>query len=98
MADMDEKTAQERAREKYQAILTGLWTVEPDECPICRTRLWNMGDMVEIPLRPQATGLHTGIEPRQAFLYMPVMCTNCGYTMFFNIGVLNEKPDPSEAS
>jgi len=97
MADIDEKTAQEQSRSKYQQVIDRLWTV-PDECPICTTHLWNIGDMVEIPLRPQATGLLTAIESRQAYLYMPVMCTNCGYTMFFNLAVLNEKADPPEAS
>jgi predicted nucleic-acid-binding Zn-ribbon protein len=92
--ELDER---QRLRDKYQATISRLWT-QSGECPICKTDNWNIGDLIETPLRNVAVDLAWAIaNTRQVYLYAPVTCTNCGYTMFFHSGALDQH-DPKEPS
>lgn len=91
---------QKQLREKYQGILEMVWR-EPDECPICRSSAWNIGDLVDVHVRhtpnthDQIAAALGGVLP-QAYVYVPVTCLYCGYTLFFHSGVLDvrETEDP----
>jgi predicted nucleic-acid-binding Zn-ribbon protein len=100
---MDERqqTEEDRARaalrEKYAATLRRLW-VEPDDCPICGSNVWNTGELIQAPLRnvasvsPLAAALMS--QPAaQAYVYIPVTCVICGYSMFFHTGVLDVRDE-----
>jgi hypothetical protein len=84
-----EERAREEARVKYAAILKELRPYK-HECPYCNHPDWGVADLVEVPLR-----IHSGplgaIYPggRQAYVYIPVGCLNCGYTMYFHSGTLD---------
>jgi predicted nucleic-acid-binding Zn-ribbon protein len=78
----EEVGERERLRSKYQDTIDRLWT-KSRQCPICRTDNWNVADLVDVTIR--------GIAPAQAYVYVPVGCTNCGYTMFFHSGILDQR-------
>lgn len=84
---------QRTVREKYQAILETVWR-EPDDCPICKSSAWNLGDLVDVHLRhtPQThdlLGAALGNLVPQVYVYVPVTCVYCGYTLLFHSGVLD---------
>jgi len=37
-------------REKYQSALELVWK-KPDKCPVCDATFWNMGDLIDAPVR-----------------------------------------------
>jgi predicted nucleic-acid-binding Zn-ribbon protein len=82
-------------REKYAATLRRLW-IEPDNCPICGSNAWNIGDLIQTPLR-ELVGRSAVIAQLaslpQAYVYVPVSCVICGYTMFFHSGVLDVRDE-----
>src|SRR5690349_12603503 len=72
-----------RQRARYQEALRMVWQ-QPDNCPICDSTWWTIGDLVNAPLRAVeppdiASAL---IEPR-VYVYAPITCVYCGYTIFF---------------
>jgi hypothetical protein len=79
-------------RENYQRILEYVWR-KPDNCPICDSTSWNIGDLVDVPLRgvPQGMDLAAALSSRspRVYVYVPVTCVYCGYTIFFHSGVLD---------
>ncbi|HVX41066.1 MAG TPA: hypothetical protein VHB25_15980 [Gemmatimonadaceae bacterium] len=82
-------------REKYQRILATVWR-KPDNCPICDSSAWNLGDLVDVHVRGTphpgtkdlAIAALGGTGPK-VYVYIPVTCVYCGYTMFFHSGVLD---------
>ncbi len=86
-----ELEARERLREKHQQAIARLWT-KPSACPICGTDRWNVADTVDMPLRDVAPDLAWAIaNVKQAYVYVPVGCTNCGYTILFHAGTLDAR-------
>jgi hypothetical protein len=79
-------------REKYQAALEMVWR-RPDNCPICESTFWNIGDLIDVPLRihDMAPGFSFDPKPREAYVYVPVTCVYCGYSIFFHSGVLDAR-------
>lgn len=78
-------------RDKYQGALQMVWR-KPDNCPICDSTAWNLGDLIDAPLRAadvwrQSFSFQN--EPRKVYVYAPVTCLYCGYTIFFHTGVLD---------
>lgn len=85
---MDENQAREAARDRYLLVLKRL-REKPLSCPYCETEEWGIADLVEVPIRIQEPSIATGIMPRQSFVYVPLGCLNCGYTMYFHSGILD---------
>src|SRR2546423_670116 len=94
-----EQRARAELRERYAASIRRLWR-HPDDCPICGSNSWNIGDLIQTPLRDIAqinardaiiAQLASTGSPRlpQVYLYVPVTCLVCGYTLFFHSGVLD---------
>src|SRR5207244_11808240 len=83
-----------RLRARYQQALEVVWK-KPDNCPICDSTWWNIGDIVDVPLRQVGpTGAWWGeLRPLSTYVYAPVICAYCGYTMFFHTGVLDVRLD-----
>jgi predicted nucleic-acid-binding Zn-ribbon protein len=80
-------------REKYQRAINRLWQPQTP-CPICGTNLWTVADVVEVPIRNVSADLAFALATnRQGYVYVPVGCTNCGYTMFFHSGVLDQRAE-----
>jgi predicted nucleic-acid-binding Zn-ribbon protein len=100
MADKPKTEQEARAalREKYAATIRRLW-IQPDDCPVCGSNAWNTGDLIQMPLRDvggRATVidmLATEVRPKQAYVYIPVTCVICGYSMFFHTGVLDVRDE-----
>jgi len=67
-------------RNAFSEYIKTKWT-QPVHCPICNTTEWSLGSVVDVPMR-QPTVFPSG--SRSVFIYMPVACDNCGYTIFFN--------------
>jgi predicted nucleic-acid-binding Zn-ribbon protein len=99
-----EQRARANLREKYSATIRRLWVHEPDDCPICGSNFWTIGDAIDAPLRrvapPDAraaiiaqlggTQLSSATyEEPQVYVYVPVSCLICGYTVFFHSGILD---------
>jgi hypothetical protein len=58
-------------------------------CPICKTHDWTVGDQAQIAFRHNRRNLYPAL---------PVMCDNCGYTIFFNsiiLGVASSTGQPA---
>jgi predicted nucleic-acid-binding Zn-ribbon protein len=90
-----ELEARRELRAKYQDALTRLWT-GTSPCPICGTDRWDIADVIETPLRNVASDLAWALaNTQQAYVYVPVGCTNCGYTIFFHSGTLDRHTKPS---
>jgi hypothetical protein len=87
------KDPQQALREKYQRILQTVWR-KPDNCPICDSSAWNIGDLIDVHVRhtpqshDQLAAALGGITP-QVYVYVPVTCVYCGYSLFFHSGVLD---------
>lgn len=92
-----EQEARAAARKKYAATLQRLW-IKPDDCPICGSNAWNTGELIQTPLRnvasvsPLAAALMSQ-GPAEAYVYLPVTCVICGYSMFFHTGVLDVRDE-----
>jgi predicted nucleic-acid-binding Zn-ribbon protein len=86
---------QQELREKYQRILEEVGR-EPDDCPICKSSAWNVGDVVDVHVRhtpyshDELAASLGGVMP-QVYVYVPVTCSYCGYTLFFHSGVLDAR-------
>jgi hypothetical protein len=91
---MDEQQqARAALRQKYAETIRRLW-IEPDDCPICGSNSWNTGDLVqtqlrEVPLLQPLAAAITEQLTAQVYVYVPVTCVICGYSMFFHSGVLD---------
>jgi predicted nucleic-acid-binding Zn-ribbon protein len=85
--------SQAAVRARYSAIIEMVWK-KADVCPICGSSAWNLGDLVDVHVRhtpanfDQLAHLIGGVQP-QVYVYVPVTCTYCGYTIFFHSGVLD---------
>ncbi len=90
-----EEALRAASRDKYAAILDRLWKV-PNTCPVCGSGEWNVGDLVEVPLRLIGPVPIIESVPRQAYIYVPVGCLTCGYTMFFHSGILDQRAEEAE--
>lgn len=90
--------AAERAalRDKYAATIRRLWRRQ-DECLVCGSNLWNIGDLVQTPIRDiggarEAILAQLGAKEPSiplVYVYVPVTCLVCGFTMFFHTGTLD---------
>jgi hypothetical protein len=73
----DEKEA---LRQQAITWLNQHW-LEPRMCPICHTRIWAVND-------PIIVDVYSGPERRllggPAYVFVPVACSTCAYTMMFN--------------
>jgi predicted nucleic-acid-binding Zn-ribbon protein len=95
MSTTSESQARQQLRERYAATLRRLW-IEPDDCPICGSNAWNTGDLIQTQLRLVAsmTALEAALmDQPQAYVYLPVTCVICGYSMFFHTGVLDVRDE-----
>lgn len=88
--ETDEDRARRQLRQRYAATIRRLW-VEPDDCPICGSNTWGTGDLIQSQLRPPLSPLAQLLSgpPPQVYVYVPVTCNICGYSMFFHSGVLD---------
>jgi hypothetical protein len=80
-----------RLRAQYQEALELVWK-KPDNCPICDSTAWNLGDLIDAPLRQVSSLGWWEMDPheeKRAYVYAPVTCLYCGYTIFFHKGVLD---------
>jgi predicted nucleic-acid-binding Zn-ribbon protein len=88
--DIAERSAM---RDKYLRVIEELWTNRPDECPICKSTAWTIADLVQASVRPTVSGeifgIATHLQTPQVYVYVPVTCLQCGYTLFFHSGVLD---------
>jgi predicted nucleic-acid-binding Zn-ribbon protein len=89
----EQQKARAALRQKYAETIQRLW-VEPDDCPICGSNAWNTGDLVQaqvldVPLLQPLAAPVTEQLTAQAYIYVPVTCVICGYSMFFHSGVLD---------
>jgi predicted nucleic-acid-binding Zn-ribbon protein len=90
-----EQAARAALREKYAATIRRLW-IEPDDCPICGSNAWNTGDLIQTQLRLAASwsAIESALmDQPQAYVYIPVTCVICGYSMFFHTGVLDVRDE-----
>ena len=65
----------------------GLW-VPPVTCPVCRHDLWEVSFAGDLPQR---------YVPGKVLTFIPVRCTTCQHTIFFNavgLGLFNEQGMP----
>jgi predicted nucleic-acid-binding Zn-ribbon protein len=86
-----EATERLRLRQRYQAAIQLVWR-QPDNCPICDSTAWNIGDLVDAPLRTVVPDI-MDLAPKQVYVYVPVSCLYCGYTIFFHSGILDVRTD-----
>jgi predicted nucleic-acid-binding Zn-ribbon protein len=97
---MDEQQkARAALRQKYAETIRRLW-VEPDDCPICGSNTWNTGDLIQTQLRhvddastPSLAAALMEQPLPQVYVYLPVTCVICGYSMFFHTGVLDVRDE-----
>jgi hypothetical protein len=84
----------EQLRQKYLDTIQRLWVHRPDVCPICGSDWWSMAELVEVPIRETDQGsLHVFPGSRQAYVYVPIGCLICGYTIFFHSGTLDVRAE-----
>jgi len=84
-----EDQARRQLRETYASTIRRLW-IKPDDCPICGSNTWGTGDLIQSQLRPPLSPLAQLLGPtQQVYVYIPVTCNICGYSMFFHTGVLD---------
>ncbi|MCH7493368.1 hypothetical protein IIA16_01460 [bacterium] len=63
-----------------------------DKCPFCQKNSWMMGEYLVTPLVTSSGNVQLGgiVHP-----LIPIVCTNCGHTLFFNAivaGVMKADP------
>src|SRR6266567_3125821 len=90
-----EDQARRQLRETYASTIRRLW-IKPDDCPICGSNTWNMGDLIQTQLRLVASlsAVEAALmDQPQAYVYVPVTCVICGYSMFFHTGVLDVREE-----
>jgi hypothetical protein len=78
----------EQTRAKYQGYLRQVWK-QNDNCPLCDSSAWNLGDLIDAPVRDVAGDRFFMGQSQKVYVYAPVTCTYCGFTMFFHTGVLD---------
>ena len=89
-----EKQARKVISDRYLPLLNELWVV-PEYCPVCRSEGFRLGSPLEAQLVMQSQDL----EPRyQAYVYLPARCDTCGYTVFFDADILEERSRQREVS
>lgn len=88
MANPWEDQHRTELRQKYERVLKLVWAKQPDTCPICNTNLWNVGELVDAPLRNVTV---SAPQHREVYVYVPVTCLQCGYTRFFHSGILDAR-------
>jgi predicted nucleic-acid-binding Zn-ribbon protein len=82
-----EKQARKSFSGRYLPLINELWVV-PEYCPVCRSEGFRLGSPLEAQLVMQSKDL----EPRyQAYIYFPARCDTCGYTVFFDADLLEER-------
>jgi len=80
-ADAANNQLRAQRRDAFQRYIQTKWT-QHVKCPICANESFNIEDEIEIPERSRAISPTTGQV--LVYVFFPVGCTNCGYTMFFN--------------
>lgn len=68
-------------REQARKWLEAKWQVFKQLCPICGEKRWTIEDVYQLHRFTPGVGLQLGGPILPVF---PVLCVNCGYTMFFN--------------
>jgi hypothetical protein len=56
------------------------WSNPRKSCPICEVNDWTVEAVCELPRPPAANGA----AGRSGLAVFPVVCANCGYTVFIN--------------
>ena len=79
------------AREHVLAFVQSKWRGD-GKCPICKEVAWVMHNIGVLPVRPprMATGQASLEDVDAVFPFAPLVCENCGYTMFFSENVARE--------
>jgi hypothetical protein len=86
-----EQQAQVEVFEKAVAWLRTKWVGDPaPHCPYCQTQGWTVGLPVELSTVDQS-GLNTWGAMAPMF---PVVCLNCGHTVFVSAVVARLIPEP----
>jgi hypothetical protein len=89
--ETDEDRERRQSRNRYLVTLDKMWKGSR-ECPICKDDNWGIADLIEAPIRNLTADVLAGIvHERQGYVYVPVGCLTCGYTMFFHSGVLDSR-------
>jgi predicted nucleic-acid-binding Zn-ribbon protein len=92
----EQEAARAAQRDKYAATIHRLW-VQPDDCPICGSNAWNTGELIQTQLRdmPTLQPLAAALmgQSAQVYVYVPVTCVICGYSIFFHSGVLDVRDE-----
>jgi hypothetical protein len=66
-------------------------------CPVCRTQSWLVQGHVTQGAKHPITDQFAVLSD-MAFPHVGVICFTCGYTMFFNAGLMGLYPRPAEGS
>ncbi len=73
-------------REKAEEWLTSQWS-GLKECPICQQNIWNMPNELVSVNEYRGAGV-MALGSTASFPFVMVVCSFCGYTMFFNAVVM----------
>jgi predicted nucleic-acid-binding Zn-ribbon protein len=79
-------TVRQELRDKYREAIELVWK-EPQDCPVCKSTAWSVGDLVDITVRNVESNVMRWPSP--VYVYVPVTCLYCGYTLHFHSGVLD---------
>jgi len=83
----------EEQMEQFQSWLAERWT-GTKECPICATNNWTLGSHLVSPtIYRSGGGLVIG---GLAYPLAMIICSNCGYTNFFNAVLIGLVPGEEE--
>jgi hypothetical protein len=77
MDTSEETQERQKLRHQYRSYLKIVWK-KPDNCPICDSTYWNLGDLIDAPLRgilgTKPDLFSTAPRWREAYVYVPVTC------------------------
>lgn len=91
-SDEDKQKENKEQTDKALAWIASKWS-EPRTCSVCRQTNWTIGGVLE--MRPYMGG--TLDLTANLFPVVPVVCTNCGYTFFFNAVISKLLPNATPA-
>jgi hypothetical protein len=86
LSDHDPLELSQEQRDDIQQRISAKWVGKP-ECPVCLTKNWALAShaLSAVTLNPQGGGMNIG---SQTYPQAQLVCTNCGYTLHFNLPVL----------
>ena len=71
----------------------------PPNCPVCRSQSWAvLGQVTQGVVYPYPVSGQHPVLYDIAYPHVGVLCTTCGYTMFFNAGLMGLYPRPAAGS